>query len=528
MNRKNDAVHVEKKEQDDYSSQPVDESLPTTPLVVFFALFIALGGWLLNFDLTYSGTVLQMSTFRSSFGTCIQEHGESSLVCSITALQQSLTNISSLFIGLGAALSGLLGSWLGRRTCIQLGCLIQAVGAAGSMGTAGNYVAYVACKCITGVGLGLLYASTLPYGIEFMPPRRRGAMIALFNIGLSLGSNCIGVICLGSSSLKSNWAWKIPIICEIPVAAVYGTFIMLYPESPRWLVLHGRDEAAVEAFLSMYKGHMTRGKAEAIVASVKQNIESYLDMASSTTWTEIFRRHYFPRMLTAALVLIASIICGTFFVHTYVALFFGQLKVSQNPFVLNCIIEACSFPGACAGPFIAEGLGRRRAQLAGYAMLGSLMLIAGIVNTCLGSQNTTGLIVLITLLCLWSAIAAAFVTSTAWLLASELHSVRLRTYGQAFVMGVSFIFQFANNFYLPYMLNPRYGNMGVNITYFFFGISAAALVIVFFLVPETGLLSLKQLDNQWSAGQRAWQTSLRKNRTISARGQEFGLGLANE
>lgn len=511
---KNGDTHVE-----DRDVSASGTTLPTTARVMFFAVFVGLGGWLLNFDLTYSGTVLQMNAFKSSFGHCSAESvsnaSSTELVCTVTALQQSLTNLSSLFIGLGALSSGFLGSWLGRRTCIQVGCAIQAIGAAGSTGTAGNFVAYIACKCVTGFGLGLLYTTTVPYGIEFMPPHRRGALIGLFNIGLCLGSLCMSLVCLGTSSLDSNWAWKTPIICAVPVALIYGTLIMLFPESPRWLVVNGRDKAAADAFLRMYKGHLTMETAESLAGNIKQHIDADREMASGINWFDIFRRRYVRRLLSACLVTIASALCGSFFVNMYAAIFFGQLHVAQNPFVLTVIISACALPGACVGPFVAEGLGRRRAQLFGYGILGTLMLVIGVVNSCLGSKNPASVTVLITLLCIWQTVLNALVTSTNWLLASELHTVRLRTYGQAFVMGVTFVFQFASVFYTPYMINPGYGNMGINITYFFFGLSALFLVLIYLIVPETGQLSLEQLDDYLDSEKRAWRTSLRKNRAMS-------------
>jgi SP family sugar:H+ symporter-like MFS transporter len=64
---------------------------------------------------------------------------------------------------------------------------------------------------------------------------------------------------------------------------------------------------------------------------------------------------------------------------------------------------------------------------------------------------------------------ARFVATCLSTSAPEMHSIRLRTYGQACAMMFSEIFSFAAAFYTPYILSPQYGNMGLNVGYFYFG-----------------------------------------------------------
>jgi hypothetical protein len=50
-----------------------------------------------------------------------------------------------------------------------------------------------------------------------------------------------------------------------------------------------------------------------------------------------------------------------------------------------------------------------------------------------------------------------------------MHAVRLRGYGQAFAIAVYEIFSFGSSFSTPYMINAKYGNMGMNVGYVFGG-----------------------------------------------------------
>lgn len=101
-----------------------------------------------------------------------------------------------------------------------------------------------------------------------------------------------------------------------------------------------------------------------------------------------------------------------------------------------------------------------------------------------------------------------------------MHSVRLRTYGQVCAASVSAICSFAASFWTPYMINPKYGNMGTNVGYFYFGLNVASIVVLFFVLPETGRLSLEAIDDIFTSHRPAWKTSLKQNKLI-AKGQDL-------
>lgn len=55
----------------------------TTPLMIALSFFIGLGGFIVNFDIGYTGLVLVMEPFKKDFGSCVIENGVE--VCSLSA-----------------------------------------------------------------------------------------------------------------------------------------------------------------------------------------------------------------------------------------------------------------------------------------------------------------------------------------------------------------------------------------------------------------------------------------------------------
>ena len=505
-----------------------DLTTRVTPFLIFFSLWVGLSGWLINFDIGYSGTVYQMQPFNKAFGHCAMVLANTlpgalpdarGVVeyCTLTATAQSIgSSVYILFMAAGAFLSGITGHYLGRRGGLQLGCAIVIIGAAGMLGTAGNYTAYVACKCIGAVGIGQLQSLGPIYGVEVAPPSRRGFLVALFSIGQSMGNLVVACICLGSSSLKSNWSWQSPIACQIPVALIYAVVLLVFPESPRWLLLNGKEDGARKSFARYYNKDPNSEEVIAQVREVQAAIETERLISSTTHWTEIFHRSNIRRTLTAAAIPTGGSLSGGLAIFTYAAIFLAGIGI-KSPYLINVVVSVCIVAGTFVGPFVIEFLGRRRTMMTGFGCMSACILIFAAVSSGLGASSDVAHKVAVAFLCLWSFFFGGFIASSQWLASAEMHSVRLRTYGQAFAITVNDIFQFGCNFWTPYMINAHYGNWGTNVGYFYFAMELAILVVIFLVVPENARLTLEQVDNFFESDGKAWKTSLAKNKVIARR-----------
>ena len=500
--------------QDDLSARILNNSQGTTRFMLIFVLWLALTATIWSFDSAYGGVVLIMPTFNHDFGKCqtypITPDGFEKL-CAISSLQQSLISLGNIFAAIGSLTAGIAGTKMGRRGTMALGGSIVTIGAAGMLGTSGNYTAYLACKCLGTVGIGQLYAASMVYGVEVVPPRKRGFLMALYSMGLSLGTVIATAVCYGSSHLKDNWQWKLPILLQIPLSLMLVFGVWYFPESPRWLLLKGRDEEARVSFARFFQ----KGPQSREVIAQMQETKHYIKLEErcqeNNSWTGIFGRREIHRTLCSALVSSGLAITGQPFISTYGTLFLARSGIS-DPYVIVFILSLCSLAGTPIGPFIVEYGGRRLSFLVGYTGMAVCMLVFSAVNTSLKEHSQVGNNVLICFICIWVFIFAACVASASWTSSTELHSLRMRTYGQAFSVWCNLVVSFVMAFSTPYMLDAGYGNMGTNVGYFYFGLTLIVLGLVFCFVPETARLSLEQIDDFFTSNKKAWATSMQKNK----------------
>ena len=242
-------------------------------------------------------------------------------------------------------------------------------------------------------------------------------------------------------------------------------------------------------------------------------------ISSTTHWTEIFHRASIRRTLVALAINCCAPLSGAFFIFSYVAIFLKAVGL-KSPLEISSIVNACVVFGGITGSLWVEYLGRRRTILSGYVGMGVCMITFSATSSGLDgvAHSPAARGVLIAFLCGWAFMFGGFIASTQFLASAEMHAVRLRTYGQAFVSGVSNIIAFAASFWGPYMLSAKYGNMGTNVGYFYFGLEMISLALLFFIVPENGRLTLEQIDEYFLSGRAAWKTSLSRNKRI-ARGE---------
>lgn len=78
----------------------------------------------------------------------------------------------------------------------------------------------------------------------------------------------------GSLNLTGNVTWLLPVWLQLLCATIIATFILLLPESPRWLFVNGKRGSAL-AVVAEYHG---RGSSNSIwVALQEKEFSTFLE-----------------------------------------------------------------------------------------------------------------------------------------------------------------------------------------------------------------------------------------------------------
>lgn len=114
-------------------------------------------------------------------------------------------------------------------------------------GLSWNAWSFALFRCATGAGIGGEYAAINSAIQEFVPARRRGVTDLIVNgsfwIGAALGA--LGsLVVLDPHILKPEIGWRLAFMVGGALALVVIWLRRFVPESPRWLIVHGREQEA--------------------------------------------------------------------------------------------------------------------------------------------------------------------------------------------------------------------------------------------------------------------------------------------
>ncbi len=334
---------------------------------------------------------------------------------------QDVGSVASFYV-VGAVVGALIFGWLtdrmGRKFIffVTLGVY---VGGVLLSAFAWDFWSFGIFRLITGLGIGGEYAAINSAIDELIPARLRGRIDLMVNgsywAGAAAGAGAS--IVLLSGIVPINLGWRL----GFGIGAVLGLFILLLrrivPESPRWLVTHGRE---VEA-------HATMDDIEREVGGTLAPVDKRMTVhpRQSFGFRLIFSAmlgQYRARSILALSLMVAQAFLFNAVFFTY-GLVLQHYEHVPDADIGLYILPLCA--GNLLGPLLLghffDTIGRRKMIAGTYAMSGVLLIVIAVLfgeGLLTATTQTIGWMVVF-----FFASAAA---SSAYLTASEIFPLETR------------------------------------------------------------------------------------------------------
>lgn len=281
---------------------------------------------------------------------------------------------------LGAIGFGYATDRLGRKKLFTTTLLVYLLGTAASA-FSWNFWSYALFRAATGTGIGGEYAAINSAIDELIPARLRGRVDLIINatywMGAAIGSVAT-IVLLNGHFFSSQTAWRF----VFGIGACLGVVIIFVrrfiPESPRWLMTHGKKEEAqrivhqVEEEIRETTGkELPQPKGEPLTIQVRNH----------TPWKEIWRamanQHRNRSLLGLSLMVAQAFFYNAvFFTYALLLINFYQVPAERVGYYL--------FPfaiGNLVGPLVLgkffDTVGRKPMIIATFGGAGVLLAITG-------------------------------------------------------------------------------------------------------------------------------------------------------
>lgn len=247
----------------------------------------------------------------------------------------------------------------GRKYATGVAAILLMVGNALQAGAV-HIAMFLIGRYITGFGAGIVISNTPVYLSEISPAHSRGLLVGLqgnFVVGGYIVSSCSA---LGFYFVDASYQWRLNFIIATAVAVALLASLSGLPESPRWLVEHGRAEEAGKILDSIHRtqddpeGKVAHAELVQIVAQVD------LDRSLPSSWWHILTtKSLRKRLICTLLVWSMAISTGITVLANLTPRLFAALGYSTVlQLVLSLVWTICLFLGCFVNNYLIDRIGR--------------------------------------------------------------------------------------------------------------------------------------------------------------------------
>ena len=455
--------------------------------LIFLSVVAALGGFLFGYDTAViSGTIAQVTQLFQ-----------------LDALQQGWY-VGCALVGsiVGVLFAGILSDKLGRKLTMVISAVLFSTSALGCALSA-DFAQLVVYRIIGGVGIGVVSIVSPLYISELAVAQYRGRLVSLYQLAVTvgfLGAYLVNYQLLAwaesGTQLSVDWlnkifiteVWRGMLGMETLPAILFFIIIFFIPESPRWLIVRGKELKAVNILEKIYNS-ITEAKSQL------NETKSVLTSEIKSEWSLLMKPGIFKAVIIGVCIAILGQFMGVNAVLYYGPSIFENAGLSGGDSLFyQVLVGLVNTLTTILALVIIDKVGRKKLVYYGVSGMVVSLILIGLYFLFGDSLGVSSLFLLVFFL-FYVFCCAVSICAVVFVLLSEMYPTKVRGLAMSIAGFALWIGTYLIGQLTPWMLQ----NLTPAGTFFLFAVMCVPyMLIVWKLVPETTGKSLEEIERYWT------------------------------
>ena len=455
--------------------------------LIFLSVVAALGGFLFGYDTAViSGTIAQVTQLFQ-----------------LDALQQGWY-VGCALVGsiVGVLFAGILSDTLGRKLTMVISAVLFSTSALGCALSA-DFAQLVVYRIIGGVGIGVVSIVSPLYISELAVAQYRGRLVSLYQLAVTvgfLGAYLVNYQLLAwaesGTQLSVDWlnkifiteVWRGMLGMETLPAILFFIIIFFIPESPRWLIVRGKELKAVNILEKIYNS-ITEAKSQL------NETKSVLTSETKSEWSLLMKPGIFKAVIIGVCIAILGQFMGVNAVLYYGPSIFENAGLSGGDSLFyQVLVGLVNTLTTVLALVIIDKVGRKKLVYYGVSGMVVSLILIGLYFLFGDSLGVSSLFLLVFFL-FYVFCCAVSICAVVFVLLSEMYPTKVRGLAMSIAGFALWIGTYLIGQLTPWMLQ----NLTPAGTFFLFAVMCVPyMLIVWKLVPETTGKSLEEIERYWT------------------------------
>jgi len=455
--------------------------------LIFLSVVAALGGFLFGYDTAViSGTIAQVTQLFQ-----------------LDTLQQGWY-VGCALVGsiVGVLFAGILSDKLGRKLTMVISAVLFSTSALGCALSA-DFTQLVIYRIIGGVGIGVVSIVSPLYISEVAVAQYRGRLVSLYQLAVTvgfLGAYLVNYQLLAwaesGTQLSVDWlnkvfiteVWRGMLGMETLPAILFFIIIFFIPESPRWLIVRGKELKAVNILEKIYNS-ITEAKSQL------RETKSVLTSEMRSEWSLLIKPGIFKAVIIGVCIAILGQFMGVNAVLYYGPSIFENAGLSGGDSLFyQVLVGLVNTLTTVLALVIIDKVGRKKLVYYGVSGMVVSLILIGLYFLFGDSLGVSSLFLLVFFL-FYVFCCAVSICAVVFVLLSEMYPTKVRGLAMSIAGFALWIGTYLIGQLTPWMLQ----NLTPAGTFFLFALMCVPyMLIVWKLVPETTGKSLEEIERYWT------------------------------